>query len=125
MNNELIWYFLPKGLEGYFEIEDINKTEELFKITLVEINTVPNDLPKEYQGKKIINNVLKEITIDSFPVRGRKSIIILKRRYFKFEGIDQMYCRDILQNICYVGTKLDKEFAFFLKELHRKQSSVN
>jgi len=123
MRNEWVWYFLPEGLEEYFEIDGIDKTEEIFKITLIEKNTVPDNLPKEYQGKKVINNVLKEITIDSFPIRGRKCEIILKRRYFKFEGISKMYCNEI--DITAEGTKLDKEFAYFLKEIGRESEYIN
>ncbi len=120
---ELLWAMMPEGLEKYFEIEDFSKTEELFKIRLIEKNTVPNNLPAEYQGKKVINNVLKEITINSFPIRGRKCEILLKRRYFKFEGIDKMYCNEI--NITAEGTKLDREFASFLKEIGRESDYIN
>ena len=125
MDNEWVWYFLPEGLEEYFGIENINKTEEIFKITLIEKNTVPLNLPDEYQSRKITNNVIKEITITSFPIMGRKCEIVLRRRYWKFEGIEKMYCRDILKNVCHEGSKLDKEFAVFLKELYRKQSSID
>lgn len=123
MGNDWVWYFLPEGLSGYFEIEDINKTEELFRIKLVERNIAPINLPNEYQGKKIINNVLKEITIDSFPIRGRKCEIVLKRRYWKFEGIEKMYCNEI--DITADGTKLDREFASFLKEIGRESEYIN
>jgi hypothetical protein len=119
-DRELLFAILPDGLEEYFEVENFKKDEELFRIKLIEKNLVPDNLPKEYQGRKIINNVLKEITIDSFPLRGRKCEIILKRRYWKFEGINNMYCNEI--NITATGTKLDKEFASFLKEIGRESS---
>lgn len=123
MEKEWVWYFMPEGLSEYFEIEEITKTEEVFRITLIEKNLVPKGLPEEYSGKKTINNVLKQITIDSFPIRGRKCEIILKRRYFKFEGVDKMYCNEI--NITAEGTKLDPEFASFLKEIGRESEYIN
>ena len=110
---ELLWDMLPDGLIEYFDIELHEKTEKYFRITLIEKNIVPN-LSKEYQGKPIINTVIKPITIDYFPIKGRKGELVLKRRSWKFEGIDKWLKREI--NICVPGTKLEKEFAVFLKE---------
>ncbi len=111
---DLLWAMLPDGLEPYFDVENYEKDDEFFRITLIEKNIVPG-LPEKYRGKRIINNVLKSITVVSFPVRGRKGELILKRRYFKFEGVDEMYCQPI--DICAKGTKLDQEFGNFLKEV--------
>lgn len=115
--HELLWAMLPDGLEKYFEIERYEKTDKTFRIVLLEKNEVPL-LPDEYRGKNIINNVIKPITVDYFPIRGRKGEIVLKKRYWKFEGVDEWYKRDI--NICATGTKLEKEFADFLKEFDRE-----
>jgi len=81
---ELLWDMLPDGLSEYFDIELHEKTEKYFRITLIEKNIVPN-LSKEYQGKPIINTVIKPITIDYFPIKGRKGELVLKRRSWKFE----------------------------------------
>ncbi|NCP84035.1 MAG: hypothetical protein COW67_01705 [Flavobacteriales bacterium CG18_big_fil_WC_8_21_14_2_50_32_9] len=110
---ELLWDMLPDGLSEYFDIELHEKTEKYFRITLIEKNIVPN-LSKEYQGKPIINTVIKPITIDYFPIKGRKGELVLKRRSWKFEGVDKWLKREI--DICVSGTKLEKEFADFLKE---------
>jgi len=115
---ELAWAFLPEGLEGYFNIESFEKSERHFRIVLVEKNSVPEYLPEEYRGKKIINSVLNNLTIDDFPIRGRKGELVLKRRSWKFEGVDKMLTRKI--ELCAEGTKLEKEFANFLKELDRE-----
>jgi len=110
---ELLWDMLPDGLSEYFDIELHEKTEKYFRITLIEKNIVPN-LSKEYQGKPIINTVIKPITIDYFPIKGRKGELVLKRRSWKFEGVNKWLKREI--DICVSGTKLEKEFADFLKE---------
>lgn len=115
---ELAWAFLPEGLKGYFDIESFEKSDRCFRIVLVEKNVVPEDLPEEYRGKKITNSVLNSLTIDDFPIRGRKGELILKRRSWKFEGIEKMLTRKI--ELCAEGTKLEKEFADFLKELDRE-----
>lgn len=110
---ELLWDMLPDGLSEYFDIELHEKTEKYFRITLIEKNIVPN-LSKEYQGKPIVNTVIKPITVDYFPIKGRKGELVLKRRSWKFEGVDKWLKREI--NICVSGTKIEKEFADFLKE---------
>lgn len=116
--HELVWAMLPEGLEGYFDIESFEKNDRRFRIVLVEKNIVPVDLPKECRGKKVINSVLNDLTIDDFPIRGRKGEFVLKRRSWKFEGVDKMVTRKI--NLCAEGTHLEKEFALFLKEFDRE-----
>lgn len=115
--HNLLWAILPEGLEVFFELQKFEKDENKFRITLVEKNIIPSDLPNEYRGKKIINTVLDDIIIDDFPIRGRKGEIVLKRRSWKFEGVNTLLKRNI--QLCAKGTKLEKEFADFLKELDR------
>ncbi len=86
MLEELVWEILPSELKGYFDITGYEKTERIFRIMLSEKNVVP-ELPKTYRGKKIINTVTKSITIDDFPIRGRKVKLTLKRRMWKFKEI--------------------------------------
>lgn len=116
--HNLLWAILPEGLEVFFELQKFEKDENKFRITLVEKNIIPSDLPNEYRGKKIINTVLDDIIIDDFPIRGRKGEIVLKRRSWKFEGVNKFLKRNI--QLCAKGTKLEKEFADFLKELDRE-----
>jgi len=111
--HELLWEMLPEGLEKYFDLERFEKSENRFQIILQEKNVIP-ELTEEYRGKKVINTVVKPITIDYFPIKGRKGEIILKRRSWKFKGVDKWLKRDI--KVCAPETKLEKEFADFLKE---------
>ena len=111
---QLVLDMLPNGLQEWFEVEKYEKTEQIFRITVVEKNIVPA-LPEKYQGRKIINTIIKPIIIEDFPIRGRKGELIIKRRTWQFEGIKEMLKRDI--KITAPGTKLEKEFAAFLKEV--------
>lgn len=117
IEQDLIWAMLPDGLAGFFEIEGYEKNDKVFRIVLLERNIIPS-LPKEYVGKRIINTVIKPFTVDFFPIKGRKGELILKRRWWQFEGEERMLKRDI--DICVEGTHLEKEFADFLKELDRE-----
>lgn len=120
MNDELVWAFLPEGLQEYFDIEKFEKDEQRFRIILVEKNVLPVEMPQEYRGKKVINTVLNDIMMEDFPIRGRKCEIVLRRRWWKFEGVDRMLMRSI--DIFYPGMRYGKEFALFLKELDRSLS---
>jgi len=112
--HELLWAMLPDGLEEYFELERYEKSDQHFRIILIEQNKIPEELPSEYRDKRVINTVIKPITIDFFPIKGRNGELILKRRCWKFEGVEEYLKRKI--DICAPGTKLEKEFADFLKE---------
>lgn len=116
IEHDLIWAMLPDGLEGCFEIERYEKTDQTFRIILLERNVIP-ELPEKYRGKRVVNTVMKSFTVDFFPIKGRKGELILKRRLWQFEGIPTMLKRDI--DICIEGTHLEKEFAAFLKEMDR------
>ena len=108
---------LPEGLEEFFELESFNKTDINFRITLREKNNISSDFPEKYRGKKVIDTTLNNFLMDDFPIRGRKGEILLKRRSWKFEGVKEWFSRDL--TCCTEGTKLEKEFAAFLKELDR------
>jgi hypothetical protein len=123
MKEELLWGFLPEGLEEYFDVESFEKDEQSFKITLIEKNVLPVEMPVEYHGKKVVNTVLNDMQMDDFPIRGRKCEIILRRRWWKFEGVQRMLMRSM--DIFQPGMRFSKEFAVFLKELDRKLSSPN
>ena len=115
---ELLWAMLPDGLEPYFDFERYEKTEKYFRITLVEKNVLPKEMPEKYRNKRVVNTILKAGIFDDFPIRGLKGEIVLKRRMWKFEDVEEMLKRDI--DICAPGTKIEKKFADFLKEFYRK-----
>lgn len=115
--HDLLWAMLPEGLEQFFDLTEFKKDEDRFRIVLTEKNTIPSELPEEYKSKRIINTTLDDFFLDDFPVRGRKGEILLKRRSWKFEGVKTMLRRSM--PLCAPGTKLEKEFADFLKEMGR------
>jgi len=116
---ELIEIFLPEGIMEYFEYTGYaRKSREEVKpygeitIILEEKNVVPK-IPEEYRDRKIRQKGFKEISIDDFPVRGRKVKLLLKRRVWQIEGSEAIFRKEIMTT--YPGTKLEKEFAAFLK----------
>ena len=66
------------------------------------------------EGKKILARKFHEITITDFPIRGRRTLLTFRRRYWKIEGEEKYLKRDI--KLVFPGTQLELEFANFLKE---------
>lgn len=116
----MLWAFLPDGLEEYFDVESFEKSENRFRIVLVEKNVLPTEMPEEYHGKKVINTILNDISMDDFSIRGRKTKIVLRRRWWKFEGVPRMLMRSM--DLFHPSMRYSKEFAAFLKELDRSLS---
>ena len=112
-----VWTILPDSLGKWFDLENIDETENKITIWLIEKNIVP-ELPEKYRGKKIINTKTKTLIVDYFPLKGKKVELIIKRRSWCFEDIEQSLKRDI--PIREEGTHLEQEFAFFLKEIDRQ-----
>ena len=61
--------------------------------------------------------------MDDFPIRGKKVVIKLKRRVWKIEWVNELLKKDI--PILFPWTKLEKEFADFLKDRDRKRAYRN
>ena len=112
---ELAEIMLPEGILESFEIKDLSKTPNSYKVTLEEKNRSPK-LPSEYREREVISKGFKDITINDFPLRGRKVILLLRRRIWKIEGVKKLFKNNL--SLTMQGTKLEKEFAAFLKAIH-------
>lgn len=108
-------FFLPEGVLGCFDVKNAGKGKEGVEITFEEKNIVP-EIPKEHRGKGLSSKGFKEIVVNDFPIRGKKAKLVFLRRVWKIEGVDRLLKRKI--EICAQNTKLEKEFASFLKDLH-------
>ena len=104
--------FLPEGTSEWFEIISHSRDEKDNHIILEEKNIPP--LTEENKNKKIISKGFSEITITDFPIRGRRTLLTFKRRYWQIEGQKELLKRDI--KLSFPGTQLEKEFAVFLKD---------
>jgi len=102
--------FLPVGTTEWFEITSHAKDDNDIRITLEEKN-IP---PITDKDKKILSKGFSEITITDFPIRGRRTLLTFRRRYWQIEGQKELLKRDI--KLSFPGTQLEKEFADFLKE---------
>jgi len=106
---KVLGLIFPKDVFEWFDLKDGAIEGEDIKITLEE-----KDKPPVRENQKIIARKFHDITITDFPIRGRRTLLTFRRRYWKIEGQKEYLKRDI--PLAFPGTQLEKEFADFLKE---------
>jgi hypothetical protein len=99
----------PKDVFLWFDLKDSSIDGEDIRITLEE-----KDNPPIKEHHKIVGRKFHDITITDFPLRGHRTLLTFRRRYWKIEGQKEYLKRDI--PLTFPGTQLEKEFADFLKE---------
>ncbi len=97
----------PPGTFEWFELTESKSDEQNLYFTLVEKDIPPTD-------KTVIARKFHDITITDFPIRGKRSLLTFRRRYWKVEGQEEYVKRDI--QVTFPGTQLATEFASFLKD---------
>lgn len=120
IEKSILELILPDGILKWFNLAGGDKDENDLRIILEEKNIPP--IKEEWKGKKIISKGFKEITITDFPIRGRRTLLTFRRRYWQAEGQKELLKRDIQLN--FPGTQLEKEFADFLKEDGGRESGL-
>lgn len=109
IQQKVLELIFPKGVFEWFDLIDGTIHGEDIEITLEE-----KDNPPINENQKIIARKFHDITITDFPIRGRRTLLTFRRRYWKIEGQKEYLKRDI--PLVFPGTQLEKEFADFLKE---------
>ena len=119
---DILELVFPPGTFEWFELTEGKRSEDdkTTHITLTEKDTPP--LTEENKNKKIIARKLHDITITDFPLRGRKTLLTFRRRYWKLEGQEEYLKRDI--KLAFAGTQLEQEFALFLKGDRGERSNL-
>ena len=120
IKESILELILPEGIFEWFDIAGGDRDENDLRIILEEKNIPP--IKEELKDKKVISKGFKEITITDFPIRGRRTLLTFRRRYWQAEGQKELLKRDIQLN--FPGTQLEKEFADFLKEDGGRESGL-
>ena len=107
--------FLSVGTLEWFDVVEGAHTDSGIKLVLEEKNIPP--LRPEHKGCHVSSKGFYDITITDFPIRGKRSSLVFRRRRWKIEGEKELLTRDI--QLCASGTQLEKAFASFLKEASR------
>ena len=106
---KILELIFPKGIFDWFVLVDGKIDSEDIRIIMEE-----KDAPPITGDQKVIARKFHDITITDFPIRGRRTLLTFRRRYWKIEGQKEYLKRNIA--LSFPGTQLEKEFADFLKE---------
>jgi hypothetical protein len=110
---KLIELILPEGILEYFEVVSVEKDRDSYIIYLDEKNLPPS----QYKDEKLVSKGFYEtVTIQDFPLRGKACFLKVKRRRWEKEK-GETVSRD--WDLVAKGTRMTKEFASFLKAIHR------
>jgi len=114
----------PENTFEYFDIVDGKRDDKLpFREQTVSFVFEEKNIPPVTdKNKKIFSKGFTDITISDFPIRGRKTLLTFRRRYWQIEGQRKLLKRDI--KLCFPGTQLEKEFADFLKADSRRAAII-
>lgn len=105
--------FLPEGMLDYFDIVDYSDMGSYYVICLEE----HKEIPSEYSDLRLVSKgFYPEIVVTDFPVRDRTVYLKVKRRRWEDPTSGKTYSRN--WQLVAEGTRITKEFASFLKELH-------
>ena len=126
--NEFYSFFLPPDSLKYFDMVDIEVKEgkekymskygfdDEYTVVLVEKEILPED-PRMYQDKKLRTKGYSDISLEDFPIRGRKTRLKYRVRKWQVEGEKGIIQRKL--EISAEGVRYTGEFAFFFEEGNR------
>lgn len=120
LTKEIFEFIFPQDVFEWFELISGKTDETTTRITFIEKDILP--LTPGNQDKKIVARKFHDITINDFPLRGKKVLLTFRRRYWKIEGQREYLKRDI--KLTFPGTQLEKKFAVFLKADSRRATIV-
>jgi hypothetical protein len=114
---KVIGLILPEGLKDYFDLVDIEETEEHFVLSLDELN-IP---PEAFKNTKTISKGFFDArTIRDFPLRGKPCYLKIRRRKWIIEDTGRIIFND--WSIAHTGTRMAHELTLFFKEVNRQYS---
>jgi hypothetical protein len=112
ITKEVFDLIFPQGTSDWFELKTCKSDQDNVYITLEEKDEPP--LTEAMKNVKIIARKFHNITITDFPLRGKRTLLTFRRRYWKLEGQAEYLKRDM--KLSFPGTQLESGFAHFLKE---------
>jgi len=105
----------PKEILASFDLIEIKEGVKYSELIFEEkVELIPDPL----NGQEVVlDGFCNPISLLGFPLKGQPMYLVLKRRRWKAKGGGKHYSNDYYFN--HPGVKATKEFAAFLKEVHR------
>lgn len=113
---DLLKLLLPELLVSHFDITSHSIEQDTVHLYFEE----KKDTPKEEKSRTLIaHGFHKQVTVQDFPLRGKKVFLHIKRRRWLNKPSKEAVQRD--WNLVAQGTRMTVEFAAFLKVLGQYQ----
>ena len=109
----LIGLLLPEGILDYFELTKVEQDNNGLSIFLEEKNIAPDGYQRTDLESK---GFFPEISIQDFPIRGKKVALRVKRRRWTVHSSGAIISRD--WDLIIKGTRMTTEFGLFLKGIY-------
>jgi len=104
----------PKEIYDSFDLVEVKEGVNRYELFFEEKqDLIPKDL---YGQEAVLDGFCNSLSLLSFPIKGKTTYLIIKRRRWKPKGGGKHYSNDYYFN--HPDTKATKEFALFLKEVH-------
>jgi len=104
---------IPEEILEYFELNQIIENDDELLFDLIEKETcVPKDLQKQ---SSVLNGYMNTTTLQSFPQKGKRCYIHLRRRRWKLQGSTDNKGYFNEYEFTSAGTMATKLFGAFLK----------
>ena len=111
IEQSILQIVFPEKVFEWFDVTSGENDGQEVRIVFEEKNIPP--IPARHKNKQILSKGFTDITITDFPLRGRRTVLTFRRRYWQIEGEPELLKRDI--RLVFPGTQLEQEFADFLK----------
>lgn len=111
IEQSILQIVFPEKVFEWFDAVSGEKDGKEVRIVFEEKNVPP--ATEANKNKTILSKGFTDITITDFPLRGRRTLLTFRRRYWQVEGEPGLLKRDI--QLVFPGTQLEQEFAAFLK----------
>lgn len=112
IEQSILRLIFPNEIFEWFDAVSGTKDDHEVHVVFEEKNIPPPT--NTHQHGNVVSKGFTDITISDFPIRGRKTLLTFRRRYWRIDGEPKLLKRDI--KLVFPGTQLEQEFASFLKE---------
>ena len=113
-DNTFLKLLAPEEIIQNFELREVKATNVTYELIFEERKElIPTELTIE---EAVLDGFCNTLSLLSFPIKGTKTYLIIKRIRWKQKGGEKHYSNEYSFN--YPGVKATKEFASFLKEVY-------
>lgn len=115
MEKVLLDLVCPSDIQDCFILATVHETTKKVELFFEEKTEL---IPSVLSGASVVlDGFCNPLSLLSFPIKGKPTFLVLKRRRWKMQGSDKTHYSNEY-SFAHEGTKATKDFAAFLKEVY-------